>query len=152
MATYGVARDNQPLSTTNDFMTLVPAANHPIQVVEISVCGMGTASAANSIGVYRSTGGVTGGGALTPTPMGKSGAIPAPNTVVDTTWSTQPTLTGSGFGLVLDLGVNANGGIYRWVARPGEEILVNNTDTLSIRGITGSSSLSIHIVFVEDPL
>lgn len=149
MATYTVAIDNTPLSTTNDFMTLLPAANHPIQIIEVSVAGMGTASAANSLGVYRSTGGTTGGGAKTPTPVGKylsASNTPTAATVVDTTWSVQPTLGG----LVLVLGVNSNGGIYRWVARPGEEIVCANTDQISLRAITGTGSVSIHVVFTED--
>lgn len=148
MAMYTVSKDNVALSTTNDLVTLLPAAAHPIQVVEISICGMGTASAANSVGVYRSTAGTTGASGLTPTPVGRYSSTnpPVANTVVWTAWTTQPTLGG----IVLDIAVNANGGIYRWVARPGEEIVVASTDELSLRGITGSSNLSWHIVFLED--
>jgi hypothetical protein len=53
--------------------------------------------------------------------------------------------------LILDLAVNANGGIYRWVARPGEEIVcTGTTDTISFRAVTGSSTVSLHVVFMED--
>jgi hypothetical protein len=149
MATYTVQVSNTALSTTNDLLTLLPAANHPIQIVEISIAGMGTASAANELGVYRSTGGTTGGGAVTPTPVGKylsASNTPASATVCDTTWAAQPTLGGK----VLALGVNANGGIYRWVARPGEEIVCANTDQISLRSAVGTSSVSVHVVFTED--
>lgn len=150
MATYTVQVSNTALSTSNDLMTFLPAANHPIQIIEISVAGMGTASAANELGVYRSTGGTTGGGAITPTPIGKylsASNTPTANTVVDTTWTGQPTLGGK----ILALGVNANGGIYRWVARPGEEIICANTDQISLRSAVGTSNVSVFVVFVEDP-
>lgn len=150
MATYTVSRDNAAQSTASDFMTIIPATNHSLQIIEVSVCGMGTASAANSLGVYRSTGGATGGGAITPTPVGRisSSIPPASGTVVNTTWTTQPTLGG----LLLALGVNSNGGIYRWVARPGEEILCVAADEISLRGITGTGNISVTVVFTDDPL
>jgi hypothetical protein len=148
MATYTIAKDNVSLSTAADTVTLLPAAAHPIQIIEISISGMGTASAANSVGVYRSTAGTTGASGLTPTPVGRYSSTnpPVANTVVWTAWTTQPTLGG----LILLLGVNSNGGIYRWVARPGEEIIVANTDELSLRAVTGSGSISWHLVFAED--
>lgn len=149
MATYTVQVSNTALSTSNDLMTLVPAAAHPIQIIEISVAGMGTASAANELGVYRSTGGTTPGGAITPSPVGRYSSTnpPVANTVVDTTWAAQPTLGAK----LLALGVNANGGIYRWVARPGEEIICANTDLISLRSAVGTSNVSVFVVFTEDP-
>src|ERR1700758_3906191 len=104
MATYMVARDNVALSTASDFLTLITAVNHPIQIVEISIAGMGTASAANSLGVYRSSGGATPSGAIVAVPVGKvsSGSNPVANTTTATGWTTQPTITSSGgYGLML---------------------------------------------------
>lgn len=157
MAMYSVARDNVAMVAANDFLTLITAANRPIQVVEISVAGMGTASAANSLGVYRGTAGTTPGGAIVAVPNGKVGAVttgsaPVAGTTTATTWAAQPTVTAAaGYGLLLALGVNANGGIYRWVARPGEEIIcVGTTDVISFRPITGTSNISLHVVFMED--
>jgi hypothetical protein len=157
MAMYAVARDNTAMVAATDFLTLITVANRPIQVIEISVCGMGTASAANSLGVYRSSGGVTPSAAIVAVPIGKVGAVttgsaPVAGTTTATAWATQPTVTASaGYGLILTLGVNANGGIYRWVARPGEEIIcVGTTDTISFRPVTGTSNISLHVVFMED--
>jgi hypothetical protein len=157
MAMYSIARDSVALNTAADFLTLITVANRPIQIVEISVAGMGTASAANSLGVYRSSGGATPTGPIVAVPMGKVGAVttgsaPVAATTSATGWTTQPTITASaGYGLILTLGVNANGGIYRWVARPGEEIVcVGTTDTISFRAITGTSTVSLHVVFMED--
>lgn len=149
MATYTVTRSNFALSTSSDAMTIIPATNHSLYIIEVSVGGMGTASAANELGVYRSTGGTTGGGAITPTPVGRISSTnpPASGTVVNTTWSAQPTLGG----LVVSLPVNANGGIYRWVARPGEEILAVASDEISLRAVSGSSNVSVTVVFTDDP-
>lgn len=148
MATYTLAKDSTALNTAADFMTIIPAAAHPIQIIEISISGMGTASAANSLGVYRSTVGTTGSSGLTPTPLGRYSSTnpPVSNTVVWTAWATQPTLGA----LILDLGCNSNGGIYRWVARPGEEIICASTDEISLRAVSGSGTVSIHVVFAED--
>lgn len=149
MATYTVQVSNTALSTSNDLMTFLPAAAHPIQIIEVSVAGMGTASSANELGVYRSTSGTTGGGAITPTPLGRytSTNPPVATCVVDTTWAAQPTLGGK----ILALGVNSNGGIYRWVARPGEEIIAASTDQISLRSAVGTGNVSVTVVFTEDP-
>jgi hypothetical protein len=149
VGTFSVAKDSVTLSTAADAITLVPAAAHPIRIVEISIGGMGTASAANSLGVYRSTSGTTPGGAITPTAYGRYSSTnpPVSNTVANTTYSVAPTLTGT-YALILP--VNSNGGIYRWVARPGEEIVVANADQLSLRPLTGTGVCSIHVVWEED--
>ena len=144
MAFYSVSRSNVALSTTNDFMTLITAANRRLLLHEVSISGMGIASAANELLVSRSTGGTTGGGAVTPDKVVSD--APAAATVVDTTWAAQPTLSGTG---LLRLGCNANGGVYRWVAKPGEEIECRNAEQLSLRSALGTSSVSVHVVFEE---
>lgn len=151
MSTYTVSRSNVALSTSNDLITFTPAANRAIQIIEISVGGMGTASAANELGVYDvTTAGVTGSGALTPTKINRF--APAAASTINTAWTTQPVVGGE----ILSLPVNANGGIYRWVARPGEEITVIGGATtnfqLSLRSAVGTSNVSVHVVFIEDPL
>jgi hypothetical protein len=153
MAMFSVARDNVAMVAANDFLTLITAANRPIQVVEISVAGMGTASAANSLGVYRGTAGTTPGGAIVAVPNARINTTsPVAGTTTATTWSVQPVVTAAaGYGLLLALGVNANGGIYRWVARPGEEIICSGVaDVISFRPVTGTSNISLHVVFMED--
>jgi hypothetical protein len=148
MATYTLQVSNTALSTTADILTLAPVANRPIQIIEISIAGMGTASAANELGVYRATAG-TLTTTITPTPMGRYGstAPPVSATLCYTAASVATTLGAK----VLALGVNSNGGIYRWVARPGEEIVCANTDLISLRSAVGTGTVSVHVVFVEDP-
>lgn len=151
MSTYSTNVSNATLSTANDALTLVPAASRRIQLVEISVGGMGTASAANELGVFLiTTAGTTGGGAPTINKM--DFYAPTAASTLSTTWSAQPTVGGQ----FLSLPVNSNGGLYRWVARPGEEINVvgglANSLGLSFRAKVGTGSVSLHIVWIEDPL
>lgn len=147
MSTYSWQVSNTALNTAADIMTLIPASARAIQLIEVSVCGMGTASAANELGVYRSTAGTTGGGPITASKFHTD--APAAGTVVNTTWAAQPTLGQK----VLALGVNANGGIYRWVARPGEEVTFRQAvDQISLRSVVGTSSVSVFVVVIEDPL
>jgi len=146
VSVYSYTVSNVSLSTTADTMTIIPPSNRRIQVLEISIAGMGTTSAANELGVYRSSGGTTGGGALTGVKF--SSDAPTAGSTVNTTWSAQPTLAGK----VLALGVNSNGGIYRWVAAPGEEIESRGgVDQISLRSAVGTGSVSVHVVVQEDP-
>jgi len=118
MSMHSVTRSNVALNTANDLLTFIAAASRKIKLHEISVGGMGTASAANEIAVQRSTGGTTGGGAITPESVDPD-SLADSVTVVNTTWSAQPTLSGTP---LLRLPVNANGGVYRWggKARAGD--------------------------------
>jgi hypothetical protein len=146
MSTYSYTVSNVTLNTAADIMTIIPPASRRVQLIEVSISGMGTSSAANEVGIYRSTAGTTGGGAITAAKM--STDAPAAGSTVDTTWSVQPTLGTK----VLALGCNSNGGIYRWVARPGEEIETRGgVDQISIRAAVGSGNVSLHAIVVEDP-
>lgn len=144
MSTYTVTRASTVLSTTNDLLTIISASSRRVRIIEISIGGMGTTSAANSVMVQRSTGGTTGGGAITPEKT--IGDAPAASTVVNTTWAAQPSLSGTP---LLRLPVNSNGGVYRWVARPGQEIELRNGEQLSIRSETGTGNVVTHVVFEE---
>lgn len=143
MSMHSVTRSNVALNTANDLLTFIAAASRKIKIHEISVGGMGTASAANEIAVQRSTGGTTGGGAITPESVDPD-SLADSVTVVNTTWSAQPSLSGTP---LLRLPVNANGGVYRWVAKPGQEIVVRNSGQLSVCPAVGSSNVSIHVVY-----
>lgn len=144
MAIYNMTISNTALSTTADSVTLISAAARRIKIVEISISGMGVVSAANELLVARSTGGTTGGGALTAAPIAVD--MPAAAFTNFTTWASQPTLSATS---MLRLGCNANGGVYRWVARPGQEIEARNTEQISLRSAVGTSLVSIHIVVEE---
>jgi len=153
MSTYSAWVSNASISsTTNDIMTLVPAASRRVWLTELAVMGMGTSSAATEVCAYRvTTAGATGSGAITGTPWDTYS--PAAASSVYTGWTTQPTV---GTALVR-LSVNANGGIYRWVARPGQELqaiggLATNME-ISIRtAVSGGGNYTVGITWIEDPI
>jgi hypothetical protein len=143
---YSLSRASAALSTTNDHLTIIPAASRTFDLIEVSIGGLGTASAANVLLTSRSSGGTGGGGAVTAQPLREAQAAFGGTNF--TTWAMQPTLGPT----LLRLPVNANGGIYRWVRPPGmvTTFIAGNTNPqLSFRSETGTSSISFHTIVEE---
>lgn len=134
-ARYNIAKQRAVLSTTADLLTLIAPSTRALKIWRIKLVGADTASAANEVGVYRSTGGTTGAGAITPQP--KSVGAAAAATIVWTAWTAQPTLGAS----VERLAVNANGGVDVFNAAPGNEIDVPPSGQISVRSISGTSNV-----------
>lgn len=147
MAVYTVSRSNVTLNTSNDTMTIIGGASRRFRILEVSVSGMGATSAAAAaleVGVFLSTGGTTGGGALTPKKWDTNTANFSGT--VNTTWAAQPTLSGDPYARIA---FNAYGGIYRWVAPPNKELAFAGTEQCSIRSVVGTASVTIHAVIEE---
>lgn len=140
---YSVSRSNVALSTTTDLLTITAAAARSLRIREISIGGMGTASAANELGVQRSTGGAT---PVSVTPEKSNPALPTQGFTVASSWTTQPTLSGGPF---LRLPVNSNGGVFRHVPPPGSEIEIAGAGQLSFRSVVGTGVVSITVVVEE---
>lgn len=143
MALYTVSRSNVTPVVGQDLITVISPANRRIRLVEASVSGLHTSSAAQEISAARSTGGTTPGGAITPDKVETDSAVAASTTA--TTWAAQPTIGTN----PLKLGFNVLGGAYRWVARTGTEITARNSDNISIRCAVGTNPMSVHIIFEE---
>jgi 1,6-anhydro-N-acetylmuramate kinase len=142
-AHYSVNRTTSALSTTNDSLTIVCPSTRALKIKEIAISGAGTTSAYNEVAVARSTGGTTGGGGITPTPLAP--LSPASGISAWTTWSAQPTL-----GVVIRrLAVNANGAINRVVFPPGQEIDVPPSGQVSFRSISGTGNVTIDVIYEE---
>jgi hypothetical protein len=118
MIIYNVRVSGALSTTTTPIATIISGATRSFLVLEVDLEGMGTASQANEVGIYRvGTAGVTGSGALTFT------ATDTPNMT-----GTTPALafSGTGFGgystqpiagaLVVNIPINANGQRYFWRA------------------------------------
>lgn len=144
MPIYSVTRTSAALSTTADLLTLVASATKPLRVYIADIKGMGVSSAANEVLMSRSTGGTTGGGALTPQPAATSSG--AASFQAFTTWSAQPTLNAQP---LWRFSVNANGGIDKFVAVPGAEISVPVGGQISFRSATGTSNVTINVLVEE---
>ena len=134
--------------TTNDVLTLTAPAVRRAFCHEVSVSGLGTASAANELDVARAT--TVGATPTAQTPAQIDPLSAAAASTVATAWTTQPVVSAV---KILRLGCNSNGGVYRWVAKPGEEIALYDTVTtgqLSVRfGVGGSQQMAVGIVFEE---
>lgn len=144
---YSLSRSNTALpASTNDFLTILPATARTFRVIEISVGGMATASAANELQLARSSAGTTPGGAVTAQPLQEAQA--AAGFTNATTWAAQPTIGP----VLLRIPVNANGGLYRWVRPPGVDHVFVDGDTneqASFRPAVGTSAVSFHTIVEE---
>jgi len=147
MGQYIVARDAVTPTGGQDVLTFISASSRRLRIKEISVVGRGSTSAAQQLQVGRSTGGTTGGGALTPDKFDHSDQAAAAMTV-NTTWSAQPTL-GAHYEVV---GWNALGGPNRWVPPGGKGFEARNGEQISIRAPSGPTfqPVSISVVVEED--
>ena len=146
------ANSAQPAApgTTNDVLTLTGAPGRTAKLWEVSVCGLGTSSAANEFAVRRPS--VLG---ITPTNQASVPCDPdcgSCSATVATGWTTQPSL---GTVALVRLGANSNGAVYRWVATPGMEIKLRGDSLtshsqLSMRFTTGGAGpMGTHIIFEE---
>ena len=146
---YVVMRDNVTPASPNELLTLVSASNRRCKVTSMEVVGLGTSSAAQRLIAANSATGTTGGGAITPDKADNVDQ-PAAATVVDTTWSAQPTLNTNG----IILGWNALGGPNRWVTQPGRPdgmLEARNGAYISIRAAAGVTyqACSFSLTFEE---
>lgn len=151
MAFYAASVKATAPGTSNDVLTLTAAASRRALAHEISVSAMGTASAANELVAARpSTLGIT---PTAQTPVAIDPDSAAAGATIATAWTTQPVLT-SVIRLVR-LGCNSNGGVYRWVAKPGEEIALRNNTTVSVSQLSlrfdtgGAQDMSVHLIFED---
>lgn len=150
MAFFGNSVSPAAPGTTNDVLTLTGAPGRRCRIHEISVSGLGTSSAANELAVRRPS--VLG---ITPTNQASVPLDPdcgSCSATVATGWTTQPSL---GTVALLRCGCNSNGGAYRWVANPGQEInlrgdSLTSHSQVSLRFATGGAgAMGVHIIFEE---
>jgi hypothetical protein len=130
----------------NDVVTIVSPANRRVRPVQIAITGNGTTSAAQRLLLARSTGGTTGGGAITPN---KADHIEQPTAAatVNTTWSGQPTIESNG----VMLGWNALGGAIVYNVPKGA-FEARNGENVSIRAVSGPTyqACSVSVIYEED--
>lgn len=144
---YIIKQQNITPTAGNDIVTIISASSRRFRIQEVSVTGRGTSSAAQQIEVGRSTGGTTGGGALTPGKFDHQDE-PAAVSTYNTTWSAQPTLdTHSEV-----IGWNALGGANRWIPPKGNGLEMRNGDQVSIRASASVTfqAMSISVIVEED--
>lgn len=145
MGRYTVTRDNFTPTGGQDALTIISPSSRRLRIVEVSVAGRGTTSAAQQFIASRSTAGTTPGGAITPS-KGDSTDQPAAAFTTATTWSVQPTPETNGE----VIGWNALGGQNRWVAPGGGILEARNGEVISIRAPSGPTFQACSLSVIVD--
>ncbi len=140
---YTITRNNVTPNTANDLMTIIAPANKMIRIKRIRASGEATASTVMRTVIERSTGGTTGGGALTPEKANTSD--PAASLTCYSTWTAQPTLSGAPH---YNESWNAFGGGFD-LTLDGREMYLVNSEQLSIRNTVGTGVMSLEVEVEE---
>ena len=147
MALFSLSRGGVTMNTANDLITVIAAASRKFKVVDMVFAGNGATSAVAAyceVGLYLSTGGTTGGGALAPKKWETD--EPTQGFTNFTTWSVQPSLSGDPYYRV---GFQAYGGIFSKPIMPQRDLIFRNAEQLSIRPISGTSVVTFTLVLDE---
>lgn len=139
---YSIINTGTALSTTGDNLTCQASATGQGRILEIMIGGEATASAVNRVFVQRAGTSITANSAITPEKFntrspGAAGTYGKAGTQA---------LVGNP---MLIFPFNAFGGFVRWVASPGEEIYFVNSEVISMRSNSGTSTVSSTIIFEE---
>lgn len=143
---YQVQRLGVTPTADQDVLTIVSASNRRARPVQVTLVGRGSSSAPQSLRLARSSGGTTGGGAQTQS-KGEHTDQPAAASVVNTTWSAQPTVEAHG----VVIGMNALGGAIVYNVPKGM-FEARNGENISLRATAGNTyqSMDVTVVFEED--
>jgi hypothetical protein len=135
------------MNTSNDMLTVLAGASRKLKVLDLIIGGTGATSAAAAyceVGIFLSTGGTTGGGALTP----KKWETDEPTQTFTnfTTWSAQPTTSGDPYYRFV---FNNYGGVLGKPIKPIGDLIIRNSEQLSIRPVSGTSVVTFTLVVDE---
>jgi hypothetical protein len=147
MALFTLSRGSATMNTSNDLITIISASARKLVLVDILIGGTGATSAAAAyceVAIYRSTGGTTGGAALTARAWEtEQGAAAFTNF---TTWAAQPSLSGDPY---YRLPFQNYGGVVGKPIKPIGPLVIRNTEQISIRPISGTSAITLSVVVDE---
>lgn len=139
---YSIINAGTALSTTADNLTFQAASAGQGRILELIIGGEATASAVNRIAVQRAGTSITSNTAITPEKFNSRSPAAAGTYGKAGTQS----LVGNP---MLSIGFNAFGGFIRWVAGPGEELYFVNSEVISVRSASGTSTVSSTGIFEE---
>ncbi len=154
---YNIIRSGVTLSGTTPIFTIVPGSQRSFQIIELDAEGMGTASAANELALYRVLAAGTGAAtANTNTPQAPespnlTGTTPAMvfSGAVNTSYATtQPTFTSSA--PVHNMPLNSNGQRYYWRANANLNNAIkvpalSSNPGIVLAPISGSGVVSVRV-------
>jgi len=139
---YSVNLASTALSTTADHIGVEAPTNGTTRLLEVIVGGEATAAAVNRFQIARSAA-PFGGGVVAIPCLKFNNKSPAGAGVYGRAGI--QTLTNT----VLLFAFNAFGGFIRWVAPAGAEIYFHNTDIVSLRSVSGTSTITSNFIFEE---
>jgi hypothetical protein len=140
---YTITRNNVTPNTSNDLLTIIAPSGGPVRLKRVRATGEATSSTVMRTVIQRSTGGTTGGGAVTPEKVCPTDA--AAGSTVNTTWSGQPTLSGNPH---YNEGWNAFGGGFDLVL-DGREMIIEASAQVSIRNTVGTGTMDLDVEIEE---
>jgi hypothetical protein len=139
---YSNVRAGAALSTTADHIFFKAAAAGQGRILEIIIGGEATSSAVNRVGVAQMNATLANNANVTPEKF-NSRSPAAAGTYGNA--NTSAIVAGN----MLVLAFNAFGGFIRWVAAPGEELYYVNSEVISLRSLSGTSTCSSTGIFEE---
>lgn len=139
---YSNVKAGTALSTTADLLFGKAAAAGQFRILELIIGGEATASAVNRIGVGQTAATLASNANVTPEKFNTRSPAAAGTYGNANTGA----LTA---GWMLVLAFNAFGGFIRWVAAPGEEMYAVNAEVISVRSLSGTSTVSGTMIFEE---
>jgi len=162
MAMYSAAKQSWATAAVADSATATigqvhgvrSAINSMYKINEVFIGGESVASAVNAMVLARTSTPVSSGaisvGTITQLHPQSAASTVAAGSTYATTYPTVGTLH------ALNLSLNCFGGIIRWVAAPGEEIVILAPGTVAfgdgevtLRAVTGTGTISDHIVLEQ---
>jgi hypothetical protein len=139
---YSNVKAGTALSTTADLLFFKAAASGQTRILELIIGGEATASAVNRVAVTQTNATLASNANVTPEKF-NSRSPAAAGTYGNA--NTSAVLAGH----MLVLAFNAFGGFIRWVAAPGEEMYCVNGEVISVRSLSGVSTVSGTGIFEE---
>jgi hypothetical protein len=148
MSLYVAAREGATPVAGEVLLALTTAVDEFAALKEIAVSGEATSSAVNRMAVRRSTSEGTTPTAQTPAKM--TPWAQAALTAAATTFSAEPTTATVA---AWTYAFNAFGGVVRWIAAPGQEIVIAGATSgnmeLSLESSSGTGLVSCQLVWEE---
>lgn len=138
---YSIILAGTALSTSADNLTWQAASSGQGRILEIIMGGEATSTAVNRLSIGQAGTSITANSAITPVKFNSRSAAAAGTYGHAGTQSITSTLMSWAF--------NAFGGFVDWKAAPGEEIYYVNSEVISLRSASGTSTVSSTGIFEE---
>jgi len=143
---YGSNRPGLTTATGTNHLAIVGAASEYGEIMEVNFGGESTTSVAQRTEVSRADEGTGAQTGLTEQAFSEQ-APAATLAVGHTAATTDPAPEGAP---LLEYGWNAHGGVIRWLAAPGEEIIMLGVSTVILENSLGVGQASYGLVWSEN--